>query len=404
MFISLHIANVDKLPGGGPMSYQTFDRDFEIGRENRDWILPDPDRFISGRHCQIRYEGGTFWLYDVSRNGTFVNGSTERVASPYRLGHGDRLRIGRYIITVSIADEEPESVAAGNLESEQRKPARQATNAQGGLGAPEFTRPSTSDLERREMPAAASQSPESRDHFSFTSDPFLSPETGPRDPGQGRPLDASPLSGVPTPPPKPATLPPGRDEMLRSIAIGAGVSPEMFLQREPQEVATEIGGFLRTVVDELVLLLKARAAAKALAKSSHRTMINPADNNPLKFVPRSEEILEIMFAKRRAGYLDARHSVEEAFRDLKTHELATYAAMQAALSRLLDDLSPDAIERKVPASSFGSRKSRSWDAFVATWEAKEAPHENGMLDLFLAYFAEAYAKTAKDSSEGSTPA
>ena len=177
MFISLQIGNVDRLPGGGPMSYRSRDRGFEIGRENRDWTLPDPDRFISGRHCEVRYERGAFWLYDVSRNGTFVNGSTERVVSPYRLSHGDRLRIGRYIITVSIADERPASAAAGNLESDQRKPAGRATNAQSGLNAPEFANPSASDRDRQEMRAAASQSTDHADRFSFTSDPFLKPET-----------------------------------------------------------------------------------------------------------------------------------------------------------------------------------------------------------------------------------
>lgn len=181
-------------------------------------------------------------------------------------------------------------------------------------------------------------------------------------------------------------------EILRLIAAGAGVSPEVFTQRDPKDVAAEIGSVLRAVVDELAQLLKARAAAKTLAKSSQRTMIGGIDNNPLKFIPRSDEVLEIMFARRRSGYLDARRSIEEAFRDLKTHELATYAAMQTALSRLLDELSPDAIERKVPASSFMSKKARAWEAFVATWEAKENAHENGMLDIFLAYFSEAYTK------------
>ncbi|TJW28339.1 MAG: type VI secretion system-associated FHA domain protein TagH, partial [Mesorhizobium sp.] len=108
----------------------------------------------------------------------------------------------------------------------------------------------------------------------------------------------------------------------------------------------------------------ARAAAKILAKSTHRTMISATDNNPLKFVPATDDILEIMFARRRAGYLDARHSVEDAFRDLKAHEFATYAAMQAALSRLLDDLSPEAIGKKLPPTSFTSKKSQAWDAFV----------------------------------------
>jgi type VI secretion system protein ImpI len=111
-------------------------------------------------------------------------------------------------------------------------------------------------------------------------------------------------------------------------------------------------------------------------------------------VPRPEEVLEIMF-QRRAGYLDAKHSVDEAFQDLKTHEFATYAAMQKALARLLEDLSPEAIEAKVASSAFSSKKGRAWETFVATWEAKEKPHENGMLDVFLSYFADAYSKASK---------
>ncbi len=57
MFISLQINNVDVLPAGVSLGYRSRDRSFEIGRENCDWILPDPDKFISGRHCEVRYEG-----------------------------------------------------------------------------------------------------------------------------------------------------------------------------------------------------------------------------------------------------------------------------------------------------------------------------------------------------------
>ncbi len=185
-----------------------------------------------------------------------------------------------------------------------------------------------------------------------------------------------------------------RDEVLREIAIGAGISPELLQSRDPHEAAAEIGAVLRTVVEELALLLKARAAAKMLAKSTQRTMISSADNNPLKFVPGTDDILEIMFARRRTGYLDARRSIEDAFRDLKTHEFATYAAMQAALSRLLDDLSPEAIEGNSRLRRLRRRIARP-GAYVATWRTMEEAHENGMLDIFLAYFSEAYAKADK---------
>lgn len=349
MYISLQINNVDALPAGISTGYAARDRSFEIGRDACDWTLSDPDKFISGRHCEVRYEAGAFWLHDVSRNGTYINGSNQRMTGPHRMANGDRMLIGRYVIFVSI-DEERAATGHPNRGSTQR-----------------------------EMPAATNRS------LEFGDEPFFDPA----EQRSGQRVRAPASSSQPSP------LPSTRDEVLREIAIAAGISPELLQSRDPHEVAAEIGAVLRTVVEEVTLLLKARAAAKMLAKSTQRTMISAADNNPLKFVPGTDDILEIMFARRRAGYLDARRSIEDAFRDLKTHEFATYAAMQAALSRLLDDLSPEAIGRKLPPTSFSSKKSQAWDAFVATWRTMEEAHENGMLDIFLAYFSEAYAKADK---------
>ncbi|MEO5760614.1 MAG: type VI secretion system-associated FHA domain protein TagH [Mesorhizobium sp.] len=364
MFISLQINNADSFPAGISTGYGARDRSFEIGRDACDWTLPDPDKFISGRHCEVRFEAGAFWLHDLSRNGTFVNGSSQRMAGPHRLDDGDRLLVGRYVIFVSIDDERPRT---GHPQGSQRLTQREEM-------------PDGASRDRPTAPFPVSQPP------AFGNEPFFNPAE--QAPGQRAPQVPAFTSGDPG----------QRSDagaMLREIAIGAGISPELFQQRDPHEVAAEIGSVLRLVVEELTLLLKARAAAKVLAKSTHRTMISAADNNPLKFVPGTNDILEIMFARRRSGYLDARQSIEDAFRDLKTHEFATYAAMQAALSRLLDDLSPEAIGRKLPPSSFSSKKSQAWDAFVATWRAKEEAHENGMLDIFLAYFSEAYAKADK---------
>jgi type VI secretion system protein ImpI len=355
MYIRLQINNVVSLPAGMSTGYSARDRSFEIGREACDWTLPDPDKFISARHCEVRYQAGAFWLHDISRNGTFINGSTQRMAGPHRLGQGDRLLIGRYVVLVSIDDE------------------RAAT------GHPRSSHGST----QRQMPVATGRPQD------FGDQPFFEPVA--QRPGQRAPVASPPAPLASTPAPLAST----KDEVLRDIAIAAGIAPELLQSRDPHEVAAEIGAVLRTVVEELALLLKARAAAKILAKSTHRTMISAADNNPLKFVPGTDDILEIMFARRRSGYLDARHSVEDAFRDLKTHEFATYAAMQAALSRLLDDLSPEAISKKLPPTSFTSKKGLAWDAFVAKWRTMEEAHENGMLDIFLAYFSEAYAKADK---------
>ncbi|MFH1797151.1 MAG: type VI secretion system-associated FHA domain protein TagH [Pseudomonadota bacterium] len=355
MDIRLTIGNVDRLPDGGPTSYSARDRGFEIGRDGGDWSLPDPQLIISGRHCEIRFEKGGFWLRDLSRNGTFVNGSNQRLDGAYLLKSGDTIRIGRYVIDVSIEQDREGFAGAAHHPSENgRQAPLVGTSAR---DAPFFP------------PDETRAAGHSRASLQLQS---------------GRQL----LSGNSAPTPDPARL-------LRDIAVGAGISPDTFMQRDPQEVAEEIGAVLRIVVDELASMLKARAAAKAMAKSSQQTMISSTGNNPLKFVPGAEEMLEKMFGRRSPGYLDARQSLEEAFRDLKTHEIATYSAMQAALARLLDDISPLTIEGRLASSSFTSRKSRAWDAFVAAWEAKEQRHENGMLDAFLDYFSESYSKATK---------
>ncbi len=109
MTLTLTIENEQSLPNGAPVSVRLTDkRGIDIGRSATiDWSLPDPTRFISGRHCEVRYRDDGYWLNDLSTNGTFLNDSTRRIQAPHKLRHGDRLAIGSYVIAVSIEAEEP---------------------------------------------------------------------------------------------------------------------------------------------------------------------------------------------------------------------------------------------------------------------------------------------------------
>ena len=81
-------------------------RGLDIGRDKHlDWTLPDPSRTISGKHCEVRYRDGGYWLYDVSTNGTYLDGQDGRLKAPHRLRNGDRVIIGQYIIGVSVEGE-----------------------------------------------------------------------------------------------------------------------------------------------------------------------------------------------------------------------------------------------------------------------------------------------------------
>lgn len=432
MTITLTIDSVDQLPDGGPVSYSARNRGFEIGRQQHlDWTLPDPSRYISGLHCDVRFEKGGYWLYDVSSNGTFLNGSSVRMQSPHRLRSGDRLGIGHYIVRVEIEGE------GADAPRPQQMP--ELPSAAPSFSPPSFSAadiwdtgvPAPPPIDRRELmpePAGRSRAADFPSQFvdlpDFVADPLPAPRAAPpaadpfASPAPPRPFDApapvprpvprapmvesepfapapggAPVQPLPAPPVAPSpgdARAQGLSRFLDGLAAGAGVSPDVFAGRDPAELGYELGEYLKVSVEQLAHLLRARAAAKAITKSSSRTMISAMDNNPLKFIPVPAEIIEIMFTRRRPGFLGSKASLEAGFGDLKRHELATFAAMQKALGRLLDDLSPETIEAKAGGSAFSSKKSRAWDTFVARWESKTEAHENGMLDVFFAYFAEAY--------------
>ena len=77
-----------------------------IGRGlDNDWILPDPERFISGHHATIEYRDGAYYLIDNSTNGTSLNGGPDLgTGNSAQLNDGDSIRIGDYEISVECQE------------------------------------------------------------------------------------------------------------------------------------------------------------------------------------------------------------------------------------------------------------------------------------------------------------
>jgi type VI secretion system FHA domain protein len=202
---------------------------------------------------------------------------------------------------------------------------------------------------------------------------------------------------TPLPPAAPAATTASADAavLLDAICRGAGLPEGSLAAADPQMLGEEIGKCLRIATQELMALLGARAAAKQFVKSSSRTMIGGLNNSPLKFKPNAAEAMQTMFVQKSDSYLNSTASFQQGFDDIKRHQTAVYAAMQPALARLLEDLSPESIEERASGGLMSSKKASAWDLFVARWDAKTHPYENGMLDVFLAYFSDAYDDAVK---------
>lgn len=76
-----------------------------IGRSlESDWVLPDSRRYLSSRHASIDHRAGSYYIIDTSTNGVYVNDSDQPVGrgNPQRLFSNDRIRIGDYVMRVTI--------------------------------------------------------------------------------------------------------------------------------------------------------------------------------------------------------------------------------------------------------------------------------------------------------------
>jgi type VI secretion system protein ImpI/type VI secretion system protein len=83
--------------------------EFRIGRGlDNDWVMPDPDKLLSKKHCVVAYRNGGWAIADTSTNGTFLNRDAEPLGAGQvrSLADGDRIRFGAYEIEVRIEQEQ----------------------------------------------------------------------------------------------------------------------------------------------------------------------------------------------------------------------------------------------------------------------------------------------------------
>ena len=401
MALHLRIENETTLPDGGPVSITVNGkRGIDIGRDaHLDWTLPDPTRYISSKHAEIRYREGAYWLHDVSTNGTLLNGADHRMQAPHRLRDGDRFTIGHYIIAVAVDDEagDRRSHSAGRGATD--RPAIKSS----GTTCPISRRRSTGSSSEAPRDRPAPVNPDFLDWATDVPNPGpISPQPPPAPPRPAEDVmdwSAGPRTPEPPPPPLPASTcphhgarremaeamapwsagaarsrnafwatsnavqrpdavratssqtPPASlpnsiavetpDAFLQRLAQAAGIPADLLAHKDPGQFADELGAMLRVMVESLMQLLNARHQARLLARSSRHTVIQAFDNNPLKFSPNVEEALRTMFGPPTRAYLDPLHAIQQGFEDLKQHEIKTFSAMQHALAAFVSELDPN---------------------------------------------------------------
>jgi type VI secretion system FHA domain protein len=182
---------------------------------------------------------------------------------------------------------------------------------------------------------------------------------------------ARPAAAPPKPAPMPASVPAsGMSNALRAFLEGAGVPHKELSPADSERMLRDCGAILRAAVEGIMMLLLARGEMRKEFEAEERTMVAARDNNPLKLMSDPHEAMDFLFdpAERTDGFLDPVQAIGDACEDLRAHELALMAGMRGAILGALRRFDPQALEKiveKAGGFSFGGRKAKLWEAFVA---------------------------------------
>lgn len=215
---------------------------------------------------------------------------------------------------------------------------------------------------------------------------------------------ASPLSPPQQPQPATAPLAPSAtaaptDAAYRELITALGI-PSAALTESPDAAAARAGRMLRRLLAGLMILLEARARAKDEMGAS-ATQLRFEGNNPLKFARNVEQALQMMMNPAMQGYMEADSAIEDSYRDLQAHQIATLRAMQGALRATLQRFSPASIKARVGDEGVlsklvpGKREAALWRAYEKQFSGVAEGSAEAFLEIFSKEFRQAYEDAAR---------
>ncbi len=382
MILILTIRNPEVLEEGTAAQYLMDGETAVLGRSrNCNWHLPDPRNAISSRHCEIRRDRDFYILKDISTNGTFVNDATERMVEEHFINAGDLIRVGQYEV---IASFEQEAAPA----PEPVPPDQEITFPPGAGTIPEAPPPAPAEP----APEPAASAGPVTDNATVMWDSLADINRIDRERGLFGVADAAaaPVVGA-----DPATV----DKLLGALLEAAAVADSQ-VERTP-ETAQKAGSLLKRLVAGLLVMVEARARAKA-QMGAEMTGLQLDGNNPIKFARSPDQALAQLLMPPQPGFLEADKAVEDAYLDLQSHQVATLRAIPGALRSTLDRFSPGSIRRRAENIGLlarilpGARDAALWRNYEREFVAVKKESDEAFMEVFSKEFRKAYERQLRD--------
>jgi len=368
-------------PGVSPQNREVVRGVISIGRTGEcDWVLPDPERILSKRHCLLSWHDNAWLVTDTSSNGTLLNGEALDPGVPRQLRGGDRLALGAYEIEVRLDEGGWEAAEPATITARRIRPDAPPWPP-GGEAPARADDTLIATLDRTGPPAGPA--PATNDPAPQPASPQELAGTGqPRPPGTaaggGTAVDASQAVGGTA----------GAAEGFRAFAEDAGVAGSPGL--DPGTALGQLGAAFRAMVAGMRRMAAAPPPIRD-GSGAGRTAIH-GSANPLHRAADDDEAVSLLLGIGQQDAMAPDRAVADALEDLRRHERAAASALRQAVRELLASLDPAGLLRALPASAGdafpGRRKARLWDAY----EARHGRLARALAEDFDGVLAAAYAR------------
>jgi len=301
-------------------------------------VLADPERHISRRQALIACRNGRHYIRQVGTNLAIeIDGVPLPLDVDFPLLAGAQIRIGTYVMCVE------ETVSPGAV------------------------------------PPLTAEVPVTKDPLAAEVDGILGDAAGAGQPAQGE-------QGV-----QALSAP----ELFAALYAGLGL-PMPAPADQSAQALHHIGALLRNSIEGTLSLLAARSIAKRELGVS-MTVLQPRENNPLKFAPDLDTALAHLLRPAQRGFTPPLAAVADAFNDLRAHEVAVLVGMRAVLNEVVSRFNPESLVNAPPMSAWetllpGSREAKLWAQYCERYAEIARDAEVDFNTLFDNAFREAYEK------------
>lgn len=434
MSLCLTIISYHKITPGQCVEITLDQSEITVGRgQGNDWVLSDPERLVSLKHCVIKFVDGRYFVTDNSTNGVelVVAGIRLRRGNSEPLQDGEIIKIGGYEISAQISSEalcdfENSNIGTAHsfdaLMAVAKSPSQKASDAllhsPVWSESPQETVPDLFDfLTPGSVPSITRSDHVPAEQHNFRP-PTVSAIPGPAVipeafagadliPADWADLSADQVRAAPRPVMAQAICAPSPNaaspDVLTAFLRGAGLEKLRIDDARMPAQMELIGRSYRQLIEGLIDILRARSSLKGEFRLQ-QTMIRPLENNPLKFAPNTDEALLLLLRHGNRAFMDPDQAIDDCFNDLRTHQLAVMAGAEASITALLKRFEPARLEARMSDNGalsrlFGSRQAQCWQRFTELYAEISKEVEDDFSELFGREFARAYEQLNTQAKE-----